>query len=116
MKKIICIFLLLTSFVSLADEYNCDVRRYNLEIDLEGDRSTHIWVRDTQTYTTVFQNYAGSIERGEKVTSFFFYGDTEPVIISFRNKDIENQKPSIKGHIEAFFNGFFLNSYITCSK
>jgi hypothetical protein len=116
MKKLIWIALLLVSFVSLADEYSCDVRRYNLEIDLEGDRSTHIWVRDTQTHSTIFQNYAGSIERGQKVTSFFFYGDTETVIISFRNIDIESQKPTIKGHIEAFFDGFILNSYITCSK
>ena len=78
-------------FGCFADEYSCDVRQYNLTIDLEGDRSTHLWVRDTQNYSFIFQNYAGSIERGKKVTSFYFYGDTEPVILSLKNLDIENQ-------------------------
>ncbi len=49
MKMLTVIFFALLSVSLNAREYNCDVRNYRLTIDLEGDRSTHVWIRDVNT-------------------------------------------------------------------
>ena len=114
MKKIILPIIAFLSFSLSAREYNCDVRNYRLQIDLEGDRSTHVWIKNLNTYSVLYQGYAGSIERGNRVTSFFFYGRNEPSIISFKNSDVKNQKDKIKGHIEATLEGLYFRDYMDC--
>lgn len=112
MKTLIIFCLFLTS--AFARDYKCDIRGYEVTIDLQGDKSTHMWLRSTRDYSVITQAYAGSIDRGNRVTSFYFYGQTEPVVISFRNSDIQNQANKIKGHIDAFIEGFILKGYMDC--
>lgn len=114
MKLLICFVALMSSFAVCAREYKCDIRNYRLTIDLEGDRSTHVWIRDLNTYSVLHQGYAGSIDRGQRVTSFYFYGQQEPTILSFRNSDLKSQGDKIKGHIEATLEGFYFRDYMSC--
>ncbi len=114
MKVIILLSLVLSNF-AMAKDYVCETNGYRIELDLHTDRSTHIWVRDISRYDLITQAYAGSIERGQKVTSFFFYGQTEPTVLSFKNADVQNRPDKIKGHIEAMFEGFYFTRYMNCS-
>ena len=115
MKKLtLALILAILTSSAFSREYNCDVRNYRLTIDLEGDRSTHVWVRDLNTYSVLHQGYAGSVDRGQRVSSFHFYGQQQPITISFRNSDIKEQGDKIKGHIEATLEGFYFRDYMNC--
>lgn len=112
MKTLILLFFIISS--SYARDYKCYKRNYEVSIDLQGDESTHIWLVNTDDYSVITQAYAGSITEGERVKSFYFYGQHEPVIISFRKSDIEDQQDSIKAHIDSIVEGFILKGYMNC--
>lgn len=112
MKTLILLLLIIST--SYAREYKCYKRNYEVSIDLQGDKSTHMWLINTFDYSVITQAYAGSITEGKRVKSFHFYGQHEPVIISFRKIDILNQQDSIKAHIESIVEGFILKGYMDC--
>lgn len=113
MKLFILLTLIVSSFAS-AKDYICETNGYRIELDLHSDKSTHIWVRDVYRHNLITQAYAGSIERGQKASSFFFYGQTEPTVLSFKNEDIKEKPSLIRGHIEAMFEGFYFTRYMNC--
>ena len=113
MKTIILIAFILSN-MAFAKDYICETNGYRIELDLHDDRSTHIWERDAYRYNLITQAYAGSIDRGQIASSFYFYGQTEPTVLSFKNEDIKNKPNKIKGHIEAMFEGFYFTRYMTC--
>lgn len=116
MKKLIMILTLIVSTNLFAKEYTCYKSNFKLVIDLYQDRSTHLWLYDRYNHHLYQQSYAGSIDRGNKVTSFYFYGRNEPVIISFMNTDILNQEANIRGHIDTMIDGFIVKGYFDCDQ
>lgn len=111
--KILTILCLLIS-TSYARDYKCYKRGYEITIDLQGDKSTHMWLRSSYDYRIITHAYAGSITEDERVKSFHFYGQNEPIIISFRKSDIQTQNDLIKAHIDSIVEGFILKGYMDC--
>lgn len=114
MKFLFLMILFPLSVFARSTDYNCQVRQYNLNIQMTGDRSTGLLIRDRQTYETLHNGYAGSIERGTRVWTFYFYGNEGPIKISFRKDDIQEQPTKIKGHIDAMLGGFLVVDYFNC--
>lgn len=117
MKTLIILLLFTASLASArSTNYHCQVRQYNLDIDMTGDRSTGLFIIDRYNYNTEYVGYAGSIERGNRVTTFYFYGNEGPIKLSFLNKDIQDQPSKIKGHIDAMLGGFLIVDYFNCKE
>jgi len=111
------ILLLFVPFqVYASADYHCQVRSYDLDIDMTNDKSTHVWITNRYDYNVLYQGYVGSIERGNKVTSFTFYGNSEPTILSFPNTELESEPQKLTGHIDAMLEGFLIVDYFACSK
>lgn len=114
--KLMLGLLLFTSSVFAGTDYRCSVRNYNIDLELSNDRSTNIFITDRWRHETLHVGYAGSIERGNRVTSFYFYGQSEPTILSFLNKEIQDKPETLRAHIEAQLEGFYFTDYFTCTK
>lgn len=116
MKYLILILLFAGSAWAQSTDYICQVRQYQLDIDMTGDRSTHVWIHDRYNHEMIFHGYAGSIEQGNRVSTFFFYGNQEPVKLSFLNKDIQERPKQLKGHIDTILGGFLVVDYFNCKE
>lgn len=114
--KLLFILLVLTSSAFAGTDYHCQVRNYIIDLELSNDRSTGVFITNRWNHDTLHVGYAGSIERGKRVTSFYFYGRGEPTILSFLNEEIKKKPNKLKAHIEAGLEGFYFTDYFTCTK
>lgn len=117
MRIFIC-FLMLFSTLSYgrSTDYQCIVRDYTLDIDMTGDRSTGMFITDRYNYDTIYVGYAGSIDRGSRVSTFYFYGNEGPIKLSFQNKDLQARPQTMRGHIDATLRGFLVVDYFNCKQ
>ena len=101
--KFMLLVLLLTSFMAQAKNYSCTARNYHIYLDPHQERSTYIRLKTINSHDTIFNAYAAAIDKDSKVTSFEFYGTTEPIIARFRNSDLESLPAKFTAHIKGLF-------------
>jgi hypothetical protein len=116
MKTLLLLFIMIPVQLLASADYNCQVRSYNLHIDMTNDRSTHVWVINRWNYNTVYQGYVGFIERKANNTTFYFYGNYEPIKLTFKNEDLQNEPQTMRGRIDTMLEGFIVYDNFDCKK
>lgn len=117
MKKIILIssFLLSTTIFAASADYRCNIRSYDFDLSLTGDRSTHIRVKEY--HSTIFQAYAGTVEKNSSLTAFTFYPAlTGPMKITFKTDDVFIMPEQLTAKVNGTVNGFILSGFLNCTK
>lgn len=115
--RFLLVLMCLISFNSFASaDYSCTFRNYKLEIDMTNDESTGLFVIERWRYETLYVGYVGFIERKNKISNFYFYGNEGEIILTFKNSELLNEKDKLSASIEAQLEGFYFVDKFYCYK
>lgn len=111
MKKLILCGLTLLSFSSFAQDFNCYVSNYKLEVTAD-DMMTDLIIRDRVTGEFVYTGYVDSIQKfGNQIQ--YNFGKFK---MTFKAKDIEEIPERFSGFADGTFGRGFVNTTLPCVK
>jgi hypothetical protein len=100
MKTFFILFLMgLSTFTyAFSEDYDCEVRQYDVNITLTQDTSTSMWFR--QNYDVLAMGYAGWVEKKDGKSIYHFYpGQFSPIEITFKTQDTIDLPVKLRGMI-----------------
>ena len=101
---------------ALPSQYRCDGGRYQVDLDLTGDTSTHLWLTDLNQSSVLEQGYAKSIVQKNDHTQFVFYFSEGEMKLTVQNDDVSSLPDFFRAKILGTVQGLILRTNLDCQK